>query len=44
MTNSIEKLSPHIAEWIKIGQIIESLIFIWEVLDPEDMQNKVEFI
>ena len=27
-----------------IGQIIRSLIFIWEALDPEDMQNQVEFI
>ncbi|MCH8293482.1 DUF5615 family PIN-like protein [Candidatus Poribacteria bacterium] len=26
-----------------IGEITESLIFIWEVLDPEDMENRVEF-
>jgi predicted nuclease of predicted toxin-antitoxin system len=27
-----------------IGQIIDGLILIWEALDPEDMQNKVEYI
>ena len=27
-----------------IGQLLQWLILMWEALDPEDMQNKVEFI
>jgi uncharacterized protein with PIN domain len=27
-----------------IGEIIQRLILIWETLDPEDMENQVEFI
>ena len=27
-----------------IGQILQWLILMWEALDPEDMQNQVEFI
>ena len=27
-----------------IGQLLDGLILIWEALDPEDMQNKVEYI
>ena len=27
-----------------IGEIIQWLILMWEILDPEDMENKMEFI
>ena len=27
-----------------IGQIIGSLVLIWELLEPEEMANRVEFI
>jgi predicted nuclease of predicted toxin-antitoxin system len=27
-----------------IGEIIDSLILIWEVLEPDEMENRVEFI
>jgi len=27
-----------------IGEIIESLVLIWEIYDAEDMQNRIEFI
>lgn len=27
-----------------IGEIIQWLILMWETLDPEDMENKIEFI
>lgn len=27
-----------------MGEIIQSLVFIWDALDPEDMENQVEFI
>ena len=27
-----------------IGEIIRGLVLIWEALDPEDMENQVEFI
>jgi hypothetical protein len=27
-----------------VGQIIRGLILIWEVLEPEDMRNRVEFL
>ena len=27
-----------------IGEIIQWLILMWEALDPEDMENKMEFI
>ncbi|MEG4272779.1 MULTISPECIES: DUF5615 family PIN-like protein [unclassified Microcoleus] len=27
-----------------IGEIVRGLILIWEVLEPSDMQNHVEFI
>ncbi len=27
-----------------IGDIIRGLVLIWEVLDPEDMQNKLEYL
>ena len=27
-----------------IGEIVESLVLIWEVYDPEEMANRVEYI
>jgi len=27
-----------------IGEIVRGLILIWEVLEPSDMQNHIEFI
>ncbi|HVS38368.1 MAG TPA: DUF5615 family PIN-like protein [Gemmataceae bacterium] len=27
-----------------VGDIIRGLVMIWEVLDPEDMRNRVEFL
>jgi predicted nuclease of predicted toxin-antitoxin system len=27
-----------------IGEIIQGLVLIWEILDPEDMRNRVEFL
>jgi predicted nuclease of predicted toxin-antitoxin system len=27
-----------------IGEIIQGLVLIWEVLEPEEMQNRVEFL
>src|SRR5947207_3034387 len=27
-----------------IGDIIRALMLLWEILDPEDMKNRVEFI
>jgi len=27
-----------------IGEIVRGLILIWKILDPEDMQNQVEFL
>ncbi len=27
-----------------IGKIVRGLVMIWEILDPEDMQNRVEFL
>ena len=27
-----------------IGDIVRGLILIWKILDPEDMQNQVEFL
>ena len=27
-----------------VGEMIRGLVMIWEVLDPEDMRNRVEFL
>jgi predicted nuclease of predicted toxin-antitoxin system len=27
-----------------VGEIIRGLVMIWEILDPEDMRNRVEFL
>jgi hypothetical protein len=27
-----------------VGEIIRGLVVIWEILDPEDMRNRVEFL
>ncbi|MBW4468913.1 MAG: DUF5615 family PIN-like protein [Stenomitos rutilans HA7619-LM2] len=27
-----------------IGEIVQNLTFLWEVLDPEDMHNHIEFL
>jgi hypothetical protein len=32
------------AQGRSIGQVIRSLLLIWEVYEPEEMRNRVEFL
>ena len=34
----------HQKKSLRIGEIIDSLLLIWEVYDPDEMANRVEYL